>query len=387
MRVVSTLTAEASIALAKKLGPFSYFEENKDATCFAIESVARLSEERLNELHETGIRNSQLTTAQPSGTVSLILDCNSGIEPLFALKTTKNLAGGGTMTIVPKCIEEKYGKLVRMDESVAGILKTAHEISWEDHIKMVAALQQYISSGISKTINLPNDATVLDVEQAFLMAWRLGLKGVTVYRDGSKGMQPLTDAANKTEQKLEPEESPKWMAYRRKLPDTRRSITHKFNVSGFEGYVTIGFYPDTDEPGEIFIVTQKQGSTLAGLMDSFATSISLGLQFGVPLQAFVDKFKETRFEPAGWTINEDLKFATSVLDYIFKWLEKEFIDDETEEDIENQYSSIIPAPPKEINPLKPISFSGPPCTNCSAITVRNGSCFLCLACGSTSGCS
>jgi ribonucleoside-diphosphate reductase alpha chain len=236
----------------------------------------------------------------------------------------------------------------------------------------------FIGNGIinHNTINIPTDATVEDVEEAYMMAWKEGLKSVAVYRDGSKDMQPLTAAPEDTDEE-EPDED-QWMAFRRRLPETRQSITHKFNVGGLDGYLTIGIYDD-GSPGEIFIRTQKQGSTMQGVLDAFATAVSYALQYGVPLEVLVGKFVGSKFEPAGFTTNEDIKLTTSIMDYIFRWLSIQFIDEEDEDDSEPSRPSMPPN--------SKVQFDGPPCPKCQSVTGRSGHCYLCPQCGETTGCS
>jgi ribonucleoside-diphosphate reductase alpha chain len=279
---------------------------------------------------------------------------------------------------------------------------------------MMGAVQPFISGAISKTINMPTNATVEEIEQAYYEAWRLGLKAVAVYRDGCKRSQPLSTAKEKIAEALS--QAP--TAVRRKLPDERESITHKFSIGGHEGYITVGKYED-GSPGEIFITMAKEGSTISGLMDSFATMTSLALQHGVPLQLLVDKFTHTRFEPSGFTKNPEIPMAKSIMDYIFKWLAIKFLPRENQQDAgvivreqsaapETNVAPIsksdatflksiettIVLPPKEAdapNPKPNAAFlyqqDAPSCSDCGSIMVRNGACYKCLNCGSTSGCS
>jgi ribonucleoside-diphosphate reductase alpha chain len=301
-------------------------------------------------------------------------------------------------------------------------------IAWRGHLKMMGAVQPFISGAISKTINMPTDTTVEDIESAYYEAWKLGLKAVAIYRDGCKRSQPLST------RKDEKKEVAEANVIRRKLPDERQSITHKFGVGGHEGYITVGMYED-GTPGEIFIVMAKEGSTISGLMDSFATMTSLSLQHGVPLQLLVDKFTHTRFEPSGFTKNPEIPMAKSIMDYIFKWLAIKFLPRESQENAGVIFRDEVrdlstPSTPQDSEPTtsavgnvvpltrddqkfvnrlktpeasaeKKVGFAtpvekksaflyqqdAPSCSECGSIMVRNGACYKCLNCGSTSGCS
>ncbi|MGH7845385.1 MAG: vitamin B12-dependent ribonucleotide reductase, partial [Candidatus Binatia bacterium] len=257
----------------------------------------------------------------------------------------------------------------------------------------------FISGSISKTVNVPSDITVEEIMQAYIEAWKLGLKAVAIYRDGSKRTQPL-NTSNKEEVKPSKSEPREMRPLRRKLPDERRSITHKFDIAGHEGYITAGMYDD-GQPGEIFITMSKEGSTISGLMDSFATAVSMALQYGVPLKVLVDKFSHMRFEPAGFTKNPDVPFAKSIMDYIFRWLATKFLDGKSQEEVgvvvrETAVSyggGELPGP-RGGAPVESISNvtslfqqDAPPCPDCGAIMIRNGACYKCLNCGAVSGCS
>jgi ribonucleoside-diphosphate reductase alpha chain len=396
MGEISHCAIKSSINLAKKVSPFLAFNENKKPCInhyrYILRHITSNTENILNEIEEFGIRNSNLTCLPPTGTVALLLGADSyGIEPIFALNAIKKLSGGGELHLVPECVSKKLEELegAPLDHSYFSenpenylsyvtnkeIFLVANEIDWRDHIKMVAALQQVICMAASKTINMPNSATVEDVKEAYMMAWKLGLKGITIYRDGSKGQQPLTDAT-KTK-KPEVEEELKWMAVRKKLDTTCESIRHRFNIGGFEGYFHIGLYDD-GSPGEIFIQASKNGSSLQGSLDSYATLFSLSLQYGVPLEKLIEKFKNQQFEPRGFTDNENIRSCTSIVDYLARWLEQEFIDQEEE----IPTSSV--APPLTSNKM---SLDGPPCPECGSLTVRVGTCHTCVTCGATTGCS
>jgi ribonucleoside-diphosphate reductase alpha chain len=305
------------------------------------------------------------------------------------------------------------------------------------HIKMMAAAQPFISGAISKTVNVPADTTVEEIQQAYIESWKQGLKAVAIYRDGCKRSQPLNTGKEQTKAKIEAvstaavAEAPR--AVRRRLPDERRALTHKFSIAGHDGYLTVGMYED-GKPGEIFLVMAKEGSVVSGLMDCFATAVSLALQYGVPLQVLVDKFSHVRFEPSGFTNNSEIPIAKSIIDYIFRWLGSKFLGREAAEAIgvhvkgegeqagESNVTPIHKAPhqtaprtaggpiPVTLTPgpatastpasvgaaghdtsHAPFAFrpdeDAPPCPDCGSIMVRNGACYKCLNCGSTSGCS
>jgi ribonucleoside-diphosphate reductase alpha chain len=293
-----------------------------------------------------GFRNAQATVLAPTGTISFMMDCDTtGIEPDIALVKYKQLAGGGMLKIVNQTVPlalrtlgyndaeiESIVAYIDKEDTIEGAadLKVEHlpvfdcafqprngtrSISWRAHIQMMAAAQPFISGAISKTVNMPKDTTAEEVGEAYMEGWRLGLKALAIYRDGSKEVQPLSTKtkADKAAEKLVG--APR----RERLPDTRQSITHKFSVSGHEGYITVGLYPD-GRPGELFITMAKEGSTVGGLMDCFGTAVSMSLQYGVPLDVYVNKFSHTRFEPMGFTKNPDIRIAKSIVDYIFRWM-------------------------------------------------------------------
>src|SRR5436853_1682412 len=326
-------------------------------------------DEALAHGEKFGYRNSQVTVLAPTGTIGFMMDCaTTGIEPDLALVKFKKLVGGGMIKIVNQTVPTALFKLgydhdqtdaivnyidatgtiegapLVKDEHLAVFdcsfkpAKGTRSIAYMGHLKMMAAAQPFISGAISKTVNLPNNASVEDIMEAYLQAWKLGLKAVAVYRDGCKKSQPLPsagsatalskkqDAGARTAVASREEENPEGppRAVRHRLPEERASITHKFNVGGHEGYITVGLYPDGC-PGEIFITMAKEGSTVSGLMDSFACATSLALQHGVPLKLLCEKFAHTRFEPSGWTNNTDIGFAKSIMDYIFRWLQLRFL--------------------------------------------------------------
>ncbi len=371
---------------------------------------------------EFGFRNGQATVLAPTGTIGFMMDCDTtGVEPDIALVKYKRLVGGGMMKLVNGTVGEALKKLEYDSEQIEHILnyidkndtiegapylketdlpvfdcafkpaKGKRSIHYMGHIKMMSATQPYLSGAISKTVNMPTDVTPEEIMQAYIEAWKLGLKAIAVYRDGCKRTQPLSTSLE-TEKKVI---ATKQIA-RRRLPDERRSITHKFSIAGHEGYITVGMYED-NYPGEVFITMSKEGSTISGLMDAFATSTSMALQYGVPLKVLVDKYTHMRFEPSGFTNNSNIPIAKSLCDYIFRWLSLKFL--------ENQQ---VPAPVSELTNLEPtLQFAkegnskieqsekvifqtqadAPPCHECGSIMVRSGSCYKCLQCGSTSGCS
>jgi ribonucleoside-diphosphate reductase alpha chain len=277
-------------------------------------------------------------------------------------------------------------------------------IHYMGHLKMMGAVQPFISGAISKTVNLPSQVTVEEIEKAYIEGWKLGLKAVAIYRDGSKRTQPLNTSADKKADKA-PESRP----VRRHLPVERHSVTHKFGVAGHEGYLTIGMYED-GTPGEVFIVMAKEGSTLSGVMDSFATTCSMALQYGVPLKVLVEKFSHTRFEPSGFTSNPQVPYAKSIMDYIFRYLASKFLPADEARALGVQIDEppltsltvhglppvsvhVAKAPVQMGQPLKKGALvdiedrDAPVCFECGSLMVRNGACYKCLNCGSTSGCS
>jgi ribonucleoside-diphosphate reductase alpha chain len=362
-------------------------------------------------------------------TIGFMMDCDTtGIEPDIALIKYKKLVGGGVLKIVNGTVPFALKKLgytdseqqailgfLEREETIEGApgLKPEHlsvfdcafkpakghrSIQWMGHVKMMSACQPFLSGAISKTVNLPSDAKVEDIEKAYLESWKLGLKAVAVYRDGCKRTQPLNtskDAKDSHKDGLRDVTVPKGGSVRRKLPDERRAITHKFNIAGNEGYLTVGMYDD-GTPGELFIVMAKEGSTISGLMDSFATSISLALQYGVPLSVLVEKFSHVRYEPSGFTGNKDIPIAKSLTDYIFRYLALKFLNRAPEPSYEapaapEPRQADSPAQLKLAIPNRAATFlnqsDAPPCSSCGSIMVRSGACYRCSNCGTTSGCS
>jgi ribonucleoside-diphosphate reductase alpha chain len=262
------------------------------------------------------------------------------------------------------------------------------------HVRMMAAVQPFISGAISKTINMPEESTVEDITNAYIESWKLGLKAVAIYRDNSKRVQPLSSSSGKGEKKTAtpaaaaPVEKVVYRPLRRKLPDERQSITHKFSIGGHEGYITVGMFDD-GTPGEIFITIAKEGSTISGLMDTLATVVSYSLQYGVPLKFLVDKFSHVRFEPSGWTGNPQIPYAKSIPDYIFRWLAAKFLGPEYAVTEAGETPLLRPTEqdPQQDLPFTPAAADAPLCAECGSIMTRNGSCYKCGNCGGTSGCS
>ncbi|HKF28479.1 MAG TPA: hypothetical protein VKB29_04585, partial [Candidatus Binataceae bacterium] len=281
-------------------------------------------------------------------------------------------------------------------------------IHYNGHLKMMGAVQPFVSGAISKTINMASEATVDEVAEAYVSAWKLGLKAVAIYRDGSKRTQPLNTGKKEDRAAGEALRAAASLAgaderlSRRKLPDERKALTHKFDIAGHEGYITVGMYED-GSPGEIFVSMSKQGSTISGLMDSFATAISYALQYGVPLQFLVDKFAHMRFEPSGFTKNPQIPYAKSIVDYLFRWMASKFLDEDAKREVgvvvEDSPASERKDPPAPVATLHDGKDGGgmrqtfinqadaPPCPDCGSIMVRNGACYKCMNCGATSGCS
>lgn len=382
-------------------------------------------DEALASGEKYGYRNAQVTVLAPTGTIGFMMDCDTtGVEPDLALVKYKKLVGGGVIKIVNNTVPAALFKLGYIHDQVDKIVsyvdatgtiegapnvkdehlaifdcsfkpaKGTRSISYMGHILMMAATQPFISGAISKTVNLPESATVEDIMEAYTSAWKHGLKAVAIYRDGCKKSQPLSAAGSSTalsrkeDLKINPYGPP--IPTRTKLQKERRSITHKFDVGGHEGYITAGLYPD-DSVGEIFVTMAKEGSTVSGLMDSFSCAISIGLQHGVPLNLLCEKFSHTRFEPSGWTGNPEIGFAKSIMDYIFRWLELRFLRGQQQNLFERLHLEPGQEPKKEIISIVEmkdvLADDSPACHYCGTIMTRNGSCYKCGNCGSTSGCS
>ena len=278
--------------------------------------------------------------------------------------------------------------------------KGARTIHYMGHVKMMAAVQPFLSGAISKTVNMPHDATVEEIEKTYVEAWKMGLKAIAIYRDGCKRTQPLS--TGKDEPKKILAAAVDYQPRRRKLPDTRNSVTHKFSVGGFEGYITVGLFED-GQPGEIFITLGKAGSTLAGFADAWATAISFALQHGVELRFLTDKFTHVRFEPSGFTGNPEIPIAKSIVDYVFRWMALQFLPKDEQPPIaaENGNGHEMETDGAETPVAVATTASGqdrmrdvyirqadaPPCHECGSIMIRNGACYACVNCGATSGCS
>jgi ribonucleoside-diphosphate reductase alpha chain len=458
--ITAIMTGEAYLQSAKiagEVGTCAGYANNRDPFLNVMrmhrDSVKAIQRENIpGELYDTawnvwcdavdlgeikGYRNAQASVLAPTGTIGFMMDCDTtGVEPDLALVKYKKLVGGGTIKIVNNTVPSALRKLGYDDPSVKAIveyindrgtiegapsLKDEHlpvfdcafkaingvrSIHYMGHLKMMGAVQPFISGAISKTVNLPSEVTIEEIEKAYIEGWKLGLKAVAIYRDGSKRTQPLSTSA--TDAKTASKEDAASRPVRRHLPVERHSLTHKFGVAGHEGYLTIGMYED-GTPGEIFIVMAKEGSTLSGVMDSFATTCSMALQYGVPLKVLVDKFTHTRFEPSGFTSNPQVPYAKSIMDYIFRYLASKFLPtDEAralgvqvdEPPLTNLTVLQPPAPTAETvpppatgQPTKKGALvdiqdrDAPVCFECGSLMVRNGACYKCLNCGSTSGCS
>ncbi len=388
-------------------------------------------DEALESSRTHGVRNSQVTVLAPTGTIAFMMDCDTtGVEPDIALVKYKKLVGGGLLKFVNRVVPTTLRRLgyessqvqeildyIDQNETIEGApgLQPAHlsvfdcafkprngsrSIEPLGHIRMMGAVQPFISGAISKTVNLPTDATVQDIEDAYVQSWQLGLKAIAVYRDGCKRTQPLN--TGKTEEtKPEPVLAAQPQPVRRRLPADTASFRHKFDIQGHEGYIHVGFYED-GTPGEIFIKMAKEGSTISGLMDTIATLTSLALQYGVPLEALVKKFEHVRFEPSGFTKNPDIPVAKSLTDYIFRFVGNRFGGSrqqrgvavtKTPQPADERTASARPGSEiAERIAESPLEFilpqaDAPTCAECGAIMVRNAACYKCLNCGSTSGCS
>ena len=378
----------------------------------------------------TGFRNAQVTVLAPTGTIGFMMDCDTtGIEPMLGVVVFRKMVGGGYMTLVNQAVPSALARLGYSEEEIAAIreyiqvnstiegapglrddlpvfdcafrpAKGTRSIDWSGHIDMMAAVQPFLSGAISKTVNLPSEATVADVEEAYLSSWRKGLKAVAIYRDGSKTSQPVSASASTTAEPGTSSSPPADLsgppaANRHRLQDERSAINHHFTIAGHEGYLTVGLYPN-GQPGEIFVRMSKAGSTIAGLMECFGTVVSVSLQHGVPLKVLCDKLAHTRFEPSGWTGNEEMGYAKSIMDYLFRWMELRFLSGK-------QLALFVASgagggdtsrghnhTPAGLSQLLHNAYEvgdAPLCMTCGALMVRNGSCYKCVNCGGTSGCS
>jgi ribonucleoside-diphosphate reductase alpha chain len=452
--ITAVMTGESylqSARISAKLGPFAGYALNRESFL----EVMRMHRAALQSINPNcvpadlmksaqecwdlavlegtvhGFRNAQTTVLAPTGTIGFMMDCDTtGVEPDLALVKFKKMVGGGMMKIVNNTIPSALAKLGYSEEEIKAItkhiddngtiegapgVKEAHLpafdcalkpqrgnrcIHYMGHIKMMSAVQPFISGAISKTVNVPENIEIDQVADLFLQAWRLGLKAIAIYRDNSKRTQPLNASHGKKakEPGARALENAGFKPVRRKLPAVRRAMTHKFSIGGHEGYITVGMYDD-GKPGEIFLVMAKEGSAISGLMDSFATAISLALQYGVPLKVLIDKFSHVRFEPSGHTGNQEVPFAKSIVDYIFRWLASKFLSTEEQlqagvhvqekEHVPGSEETPRPAEAKPLTDLKSMYAmdDAPTCAGCGSIMVRNGSCYKCMNCGETSGCS
>ncbi len=483
--VTALMTGHAyatSQEVAKMVGPFEAWEENKG--CMAdvmkmhlaalddidnlsvpgdLSDAARAAWNKVVNGASKGFRNAQVTVLAPTGTIGFMMDCDTtGVEPDVALVKYKKLVGGGMMKIVNRTVRPALKRLGYSEDEIEGILRYIDEndtiegapqvreedlavfdcafkavkgertIPYMAHLHMMAAVQPFLSGAISKTVNLPNDATLEDIEQTYISGWELGLKAVAVYRDGSKRVQPLsTNSGDPKEveaivEGVSPEahaailRAAKHAPYRRRMPSTRQSLTHKFEVAGHEGYLTVGMYDD-GTPGELFITMAKEGSTVGGTMDAFGTAISLCLQYGVPVRELCRKFAHSRFEPSGFTKNTEIPMAKSLVDYIFRWLNLTFpegvlagmnptpesevvatesVANEIKQEKTTEQKAPIASVVTDENTTQSLDMSesidkqfghfmedAPACDLCGAITVRNGACYRCYNCGNSMGCS
>ena len=458
-----------SARIAEVMGPFEGYAPNADAMLRVMRKHRAAADEIDAELvpevmlsagkqawdeavglgEQFGYRNAQASELAPTGTIGLMMDCDTtGIEPELALVKTKKLVGGGTMQFVNQTVPRALDKLGYDPDEIADIvayiaehnhvvdaphLKPEHytvfdtamgerPIHYMGHVRMMAAAQPYISGAISKTVNMPEQATVEEVEQLFLESWKLGLKAVAIYRDNCKVAQPLSADKKKTAVEAQPAELPR--PVRKRLPAVRPSTTRSFQVGDAEGYLTAGSYPD-DGLGELFLKTSKQGSTLSGVMDAFAIAVSVGLQYGVPLETYVTKFMNMKFEPSGMTNDPDIRFATSLVDYMFRRLALDFLPPEVREGLgirsiderkleaqekigelppgieggEDEPPAAASSPATPVAPApsaRPLDLSDKPsaktldaplCYACGSRMQPAGSCYVCGSCGSTSGCS
>ena len=433
-----------SARIAGVLGPFAEFETNRDPMMRVMRKhrdalkpldaahvplellqAARKSWDDVVEIGErNGLKNSQISVLAPTGTIAFMMDCDTtGVEPDIALVKYKKLVGGGLIKIVNRTVPHALKRLGYEKEEVQRIVEFIDEhdtiegaddlldehlavfdcafkpakgqrsIHYRGHLKMLGAVQPFISGAISKTINMPEESTVEDIMDAYVEGWQLGLKAIAIYRDGCKRSQPLSTSSEKSTATGSAQPQPR----RIKLADERQALTHKFSVNGHEGYITVGLYQN-GQPGEIFLTMAKQGSTVSGLVDAFATGISIALQYGVPLRTLVDKFSHTRFEPSGFTKNPEIPIAKSINDYIFRWLASKFLSTQEQQEVGvvlRDQGALAAAGEEVVESVgaaeSKITFlnvqDAPSCHACGSIMVRNGSCYKCMECGETSGCS
>ena len=448
--ITSLMTGQAyltSSIIAGRMGPFAGYEAtNVDAMMEVMKKHKRYAHSNLELVgdnlreaakgvwanaiangHDYGYRNAQVTLLAPTGTIAFMMDCDTtGVEPDLSLVKNKKLVGGGNLRIVNQSIAPALRHLGYQPSEIESILNYVNEngtiegcpefdghlflpifdcafpakpggrsIHYMGHLKMVAAVQPFLSGAVSKTINVPNSATVEDIEDAYIEAWKSGVKCVAIYRDGCKRTQPLNTSASAKQESPQAQDAPLPQPARRRLPNERTAITHKFTVGGHKGYLTIGLYED-GSPGEMFLTMAKEGSTISGLMDTLATSVSISLQHGVPLKHLVEKFAHSRFEPSGFTGNPDIPMAKSITDYVFRWLGARFLSDEdkgslgilTKAVIDKQEMVAVGAKFDNSEMRTQETFNdSPACAVCGALMTRNGTCYKCENCGMTSGCS
>ena len=425
--ITSIMTGEAykqSAIIARSIGPFEGYQTNMNDFANVIqhhwaandtlmlnsalpENMKSAATEAWRETRRLGrkygFRNAQATVIAPTGTIAFMMDCDTtGVEPELALVKYKNMSDGGFIKIVNKTVpialrnlnysEDEIANIVQHIENTGSIegcqfLRSDHlpifdcsfttenstrSIAPMGHVKMLAAIQPFISGAISKTVNVPEDATIADIVDIYIQAWKMGVKAIAVYRDNSKRIQPLATGKKKAEEAINKNSEGPPDYRRHRLPDERNAISHKFTVGEHEGYIMIGQYPN-GSPGEMFVHISKEGSTVSGLMDAVGLLTSIALQSGVPLSYISRKFSHTSFEPSGWSGNPDIGFASSILDYVFRWMGEKFNEEKAE-----QKTKIVD---------KSGSIDSPPCQDCGALTVRNGTCYQCPNCGETSGCS
>ncbi len=439
-----------SARLAAQHGTFEGYAENRDPMlnvvdmhCRAVKDIqkhcpaplaeaARMCGDEARELgRRFGYRNAQVTVLAPTGTIGFMMDCDTtGVEPDIALVKYKLLAGGGMLKLVNRTVPQALERLQYSAEQSDAIIEHIDEhdtiegapglrpehlpvfdcafkprngsryIPYLAHVKMMAAVQPFLSGAISKTVNMPEQATVEEIMETYIEGWKRGLKALAIYRDGCKRSQPVNTGKDK-EAKKPGANGAKAQPLRRRLSSTRNSITHKFEIGGHEGYLTVGLY-DNGSPGELFITMAKEGSTIGGLMDAFGTATSICLQYGVDVQTLVNKFVHTRFEPSGFTKNPDIPMAKSLMDYIFRWLGLTFvkgykatIDGESKDDMEGDNSTVVQTHTSaQQEALKKLDSQfahfmedAPTCDACGSLTVRNGTCYRCFNCGNSMGCS
>ena len=433
--LMSSVAYDQSVELAAELGPFDGYADNAEPMRAVLEmhrdaayKIGPLAPEPIvaeaqamwdrvvDRSRLYGVRNSQISVLAPTGTISFMMDCaTTGVEPDLSLVKWKQLVGGGNLEMVNGTVGRAlrtlgYGEaaasaIVRHIEAAGSavaapgllgehldVFRTAmgdNRISPEGHLRMMAAVQPFLSGAISKTVNLDADVTVEDVEDLYLLGWQLGLKAVAIYRDGSKADQPMTT----TDTSSEGTDSPPQLQERRELPRSRQSWTTAWRVADYSGYLTVGLYDDGN-PGEIFVNGGKQGSTMAGLLDSWAISVSHGLQRGVPLQSYVRAYKGMSFQPAGITDDPDVRVATSLPDFLMRVMALRFLDEDTRQGL-----GVLSSGEREAQPIPGLETAGivstvtehassaPLCVDCGIQMVRAGSCYACTQCGTTSGCS